>query len=83
MLFGIYWIISLIFFEKAASFEYDELKRAVECGYLIEEDENCFDFSEEDEAGNVTYYSYTDEGINELLFRALDMNNYKYEIIIN
>ena len=69
------------FFEKCASFEYDELKNAVECGYLVEEDEDCFDFSEEDEEGNTSYYSYTDEGVAELLFRAKDRNNYDYEII--
>ena len=67
------------FFEKAASF--DELDHAVECGYLIEEDVSCYDFSEEDEEGNAAYYSYTEEGIKELLFRAKDMNNYNYEII--
>ena len=69
------------FFEKAASFEFEELDHAVECGYLIEEDEDCFDFSEEDEDGNIKYYSYTDEGIEELLFRSKDRNNYNYEII--
>ena len=68
------------FFEKIARFDYDELNQAVENGYLIEEDENCFDFSEEDEEGNITYYRYTDEGIAELLFRAKDRNNYDYII---
>ena len=68
------------FYEKCASFDYDELTHAVENGYLIEEDETCFDISEEDEEGNITYYSYTEEGIKELLFRAKDRNNYNYEI---
>ena len=68
------------FFEKCASFDYDELTHAVENGYLIEEDETCFDISEEDEDGNITYYSYTDDGIKELLFRAKDGNNYNYTI---
>ena len=59
----------------------DELNQAVENGYLIEEDASCYDFSEEDEDGNTTYYSYTEEGVEELLFRAKDRNNYNYEII--
>lgn len=69
------------FFEKIASFEYDEVNNAVEQGYLIQEDEGCYDFSEEDEEGNAAYYSYTDDGVKELLFRAKDNNNYNYEII--
>ena len=68
------------FLEKIADFDYDELAEAVECGYLTLEDATGYDFSGEDEEGNITYYSYTDEGIEELLFRAKDRNNYDYII---
>ena len=68
------------FLENIASFELDELDYAVECGYLIEEEKNCYDFSDEDEEGNASYYSYTDDGIEELLFRSQNRNNYNYII---
>ena len=68
------------FLEKIAGFELDELDYAVECGYLtLEEDSNC-DFIVDGEEGNTSCYSYTDEGVAELLFRAKDRNNYDYII---
>ena len=68
------------FLEKIADFDYDELAEAVECGYLtLEEDSNC-DFIVDGEDGNTSCYSYTDEGVAELLFRAKDRNNYDYII---
>ena len=68
------------FLEKIACFELDELDRVVEQDYLTLEDAECCDFSGEDEEGNITYYSFTDDGAEELLFRAKHRNNYNYEI---
>ena len=68
------------FLEKIADFDSDELEEAVECGYLTLEDSDSYDFSLDDKEGNTSYYSYTDEGIAELLFRAKDRNNYDYII---
>ena len=68
------------FLEKCASFEYDELNYAVERGHLTLEDDNSYDLSVDDDEGNIKYYAYTDEGIEELLFRAKDNNNYDYII---
>ena len=68
------------FFEKIADFDYDELAEAVERGYLTLEGAEGYDFSLEDEEGNFSYYSYTDAGIEELLFMAKSNNNYNYEI---
>ena len=66
------------FLEEIASFELDELDYALDQGYLTLEDCNSYDFSDEDEEGNISYYSYTDDGIEELLFRAKTRNNYDY-----
>ena len=69
------------FYEKCADFDYDELAHVVKCGYLTLGTSESYDISDEDEDGNITYYSYTDDGIEELLFRAKDGNNYNYVII--
>ena len=68
------------FYEKCASFDYDELEESVKRGYLTLGTSESYDISDEDEDGNITYYSYIDNGIEELLFRAKDGNNYNYAI---
>ena len=68
------------FHEKCASFDYEELEESVKRGYLTLGTAESYDISDEDEDGNITYYSYTDDGITELLFRAKDRNNYNYTI---
>ena len=68
------------FLEKIAGFELDELDEALKHGYLTLANRDNYDFSDEDEDGNTSYYSYTDAGVEELLFRAKNQNNYNYTI---
>ena len=64
-----------------ASFDYDELEESVKRGYLTLGTAESYDTIDEDDDGNMTYYSYTDDGITERLFRAKDRNNYNYTIL--